>query len=332
MKNRMALGFGLTAAVAFVPMLILSNIYIPILHSIPMGPTLLELAFAIGGAFLAAKAQGDAKSRPVFLVQAVAIVIARRVSWWQFLPFLPWSWTLLQLVAVAAGTIVGVVFHRTRGAAGPGAPSVPVAPVARSASGAPLIDVVIPQLPGTATQGLLPIRSIAEEHLYMQLNPCACGETAFEQKHGIYGSGSTLSSRFEGPCKKCGGPRRFEFKVLDDPAKQPAWPSYGGPEPSKIIDPGQWLSVSDRLAKSVPGNSHTFAEPQRGEAKRMLQTAVACHEEVLKFLPPGAEEVPESAFFTAAGRAYRAAEPGRFRGYRLEAVVQVYRDMVKKHG
>lgn len=51
-----------------------------------------------------------------------------------------------------------------------------------------------------------------------------------------------------------------------------------------------------------------------------------CGEEVLKFLPPGADHVPGEALFSATGKALYQAEPGRFRKARLEAVLRAYRD------
>jgi hypothetical protein len=48
--------------------------------------------------------------------------------------------------------------------------------------------------------------------------------------------------------------------------------------------------------------------------------AVAAVEEVLKFVPPGASGVPESAFRTAETRAMWAADPSRFERAWLEEV------------
>ena len=57
--------------------------------------------------------------------------------------------------------------------------------------------------------------------------------------------------------------------------------------------------------------------------------AVNAREELLKFIPPGADQVPADALFTAAGKQVYLAEPGRFRRARLEAVLGAYRDTLR---
>ena len=97
-----------------------------------------------------------------------------------------------------------------------------------------------------------------------------------------------------------------------------------GPEPSELLDAGQWMQVADRAATAVP------TKPV--EAGRVLAVAQAAVDEVIKFVPAGQDAVPEDEFWTPEGRAVRDAEPGRFRLDRLLVVRDTYRDLVRETG
>jgi hypothetical protein len=64
------------------------------------------------------------------------------------------------------------------------------------------------------------------------------------------------------------------------------------------------------------------------QARESLATAAAAIDEALRFLPAGAETVPDSAFWSQRGAGVRAAEPGRFRRARLVAAARAYRSML----
>ena len=149
----------------------------------------------------------------------------------------------------------------------------------------------------------------------MELHPCACGESRGPREHRLVSGDDGLVAIYEGPCPRCGTARTFEFAL--DPEIVRA-DKFGGARPSTIIDPGQFLAAADASAKVNP--------PERAH----LERAVAAMEEVIKFVPPGGDRVPEDAFFTDEGRAAYAREPGRFRKVRLEAVLGVYRDILVK--
>lgn len=160
-------------------------------------------------------------------------------------------------------------------------------------------------------------RSMAECHLYMTLHPCPrCGDASFRWSVHEAGERDGLrTSSYEGACPACGTIRRFDFVVLDANLAPPA---LGGPEPSSIIDPGEFLAAGDeavRYAAASPG-----ALPDEiADAYDAATDAVAAVEEVLKFIPAGAATVPAAAFTSPAGRAVFAADPGRFERGRLEA-------------
>jgi hypothetical protein len=172
-------------------------------------------------------------------------------------------------------------------------------------------------------------RSSPECHLYIELHPCACGETQLETKHVLQSSGDDLVAVYQGVCPSCSTARRFDL-VLDP--EIPPGDKFGGPRPSTLIDAGQYLAVADDASKRVPGDTANLTDTERRAARWWMNRAVNALEEVLKFVPPAGDAVPSAALFTSAGKEVYLKEPGRFRKRRLEAVLGVYRDLLAKLG
>ncbi|WP_238332567.1 hypothetical protein [Kribbella jejuensis] len=119
--------------------------------------------------------------------------------------------------------------------------------------------------------------------------------------------------RCAGVCANCGAVREYLFssppQLYDD---------FGGPEPSELIDAGQWLAFADQVAGLVA------VDDRSEEARAAMTLARQAVEEVVKFVPAAADAVPEDAFWTEAGRAVRALDPGRFRLERLLVIRDSY--------
>ncbi len=175
----------------------------------------------------------------------------------------------------------------------------------------------------------------------MDLRPCACGEARFDRQSAVVAlEDGDLASRYSGPCPACGRAREFTFRLPAEPTlaagalRPAAAPSggfhYGAAEPSQLLDPGEWLWAADAYARSVPAGRATVEAGQRAQAT--LLRAVAALDEVLKFVPPGAETVPASAFTSERGRDLRRRDPGRFRRDRLAAVRDAYTGMLPPVG
>lgn len=126
-----------------------------------------------------------------------------------------------------------------------------------------------------------------------------------------------LCAEYVGPCETCQTERRFVFEVSEDvhPISEEGI-TFGGKEPSHLLDPGDWLHVADLHAERTSNDA------------RDLQVACAAVEEVLKFIADGEDAVHASSFFSDCGRAMFDADPGRFRRARLEAVLSAYREQV----
>jgi hypothetical protein len=89
---------------------------------------------------------------------------------------------------------------------------------------------------------------------------------------------------------------------------------------------------SDRCAKAVPASVSGLDETARRKAAATLQRSIAALEEVLKFIPPGADEVPKSAFRSAESARILEQLPGQFQRLRLNARLQAYRDLLQQFG
>jgi hypothetical protein len=180
----------------------------------------------------------------------------------------------------------------------------------------------------------LAARSNAEAHLYMELNPCQrCGEIEFAPGCSVRDADGTLVARYAGPCPGCGTAREFTFRLpaggypgaaVDD--RSSGDPSFGGTEPSQLIDAGEWIWVAETIARSIPGHAG-LPDTQRARAGFDLRTAAAAIDEAIKFVPPGADAVPAEALCSERGRDLYRADPRRFRRRRLEAVRQAYRNL-----
>jgi hypothetical protein len=175
------------------------------------------------------------------------------------------------------------------------------------------------QEPRSGTQVLLRARSATEAQLYLDLHPC--GECGTPRPRGSQelrqGGDGRLTSVHAGACPGCGRGWNVAFSLPASPL--PAG-LIGGAEPSAIIDPGEWLVLSDRDASVLVSSG-----PLGPEDRARLARAADEIAEVAKFIPAGRDRVPEEAFTSTVGRAMRAAVPGRFLGADLTDRARLYR-------
>ncbi|GIJ81367.1 hypothetical protein SAMN05443287_11780 [Micromonospora phaseoli] len=174
-------------------------------------------------------------------------------------------------------------------------------------------------------------RTNAEAHLYMDLHPCSCGETRFPRQSAVVAlADGDLASRYTGSCAGCGQEREFIFRLPPTVTTAGSGFRYGDDEPSQLLDPGEWLLVSDAYAGQVPAQPATSEAAQR--ARATLSRAVAALDEVGKFIPTGGDTVPPDAFVSDRGRQLHQREPGRFRGDRLAAIRDAYAGLLSRLG
>lgn len=177
---------------------------------------------------------------------------------------------------------------------------------------------------------LLPaVRTRDEVDLYLELHPCArCGSMEATWTATATTRESRPAYRYSGRCAECHERREFLFALPEGrtaPADAGPHPRsrFGGPQPSALLDPGEWLLVADWC-----GQAAEVAERQGddAEAADLRWTAVAALEEVHKFLPEAGDAVPEAAFWSTRGRTVYQRDPGRFRRRRIEVVRDFHLD------
>lgn len=167
-------------------------------------------------------------------------------------------------------------------------------------------------------------RTRDEAHLYLDLHPCACGSVETTWHSGLVSVEGEPVSRYSGTCGECGTAREYLFGLPARPVMPAGYPTFGGPEPSELLDAGEWLWVADLTAGNVPVDD-------AAEARRALRIATAAVEEIVKFVPPGADAVPDDGFWSERGRQVREAEPGRFQLDRLLVVRNTYRELAGRY-
>jgi hypothetical protein len=168
-------------------------------------------------------------------------------------------------------------------------------------------------------------RTRDEAQLYLELHPCPdCGSIDTPWEHSLIQVDGELTIRYAGICPGCEAEREYLFGLPARETRVSGWPTFGGPEPSELLDAGQWMDVADRAAEAVP------TDPV--EAGRVLAVARAAVDEVVKFVPTGADAVPEDEFWTPEGQAVRDAEPARFRLDRLLLARDTYHELVRETG
>nr|MDT0659345.1 hypothetical protein [Micromonospora sp. DSM 115978] len=174
---------------------------------------------------------------------------------------------------------------------------------------------------------LLPMaRSRDEAELYLSLHPCERCQTADVDWQVTTGhDGARRLCRYQGACRRCQAPREFVFPVperLATPGPDDVV-FFGGPEPSTLFDAGEWRLISDT------GIHEGGAPPSHGpeaERRHAFTLGVAALAEVLKFIPDGADAVPESAFWTPHGRAAYDQHPDRFTREYVQRWLDRFRD------
>lgn len=171
---------------------------------------------------------------------------------------------------------------------------------------------------------MLVARSIDEALLYLDLNFCSCGTAPAGLRSWRESRDGLLVSIHDGTCSSCGSSGRFEFEL--DASETVVPPAIGDDRASQIIDPGEFLWLSDSAASKVPANASTLSDEEVRVAELLMEQAIATLEEVLKFIPAGKSEVPEEAVTSRRGISLRRTSPRRFHrddiGERLESYRQ----------
>ena len=173
---------------------------------------------------------------------------------------------------------------------------------------------------------MLRAHSSLEAHLYMDLHPCECGSSDFDRRHRLEQRGDDIVAVYEGPCARCDRNRLFTFLMAEETPPPP--PAFGGPESSEIIDPGEFAAVASDVSRRVGLELLNSPESEHYRHRGAIAYAVAAIEEVQKFIPPGQDAIPASAFTSEAGRARYEMDPGKFSRDILEIELRLTRQIL----
>jgi hypothetical protein len=150
-------------------------------------------------------------------------------------------------------------------------------------------------------------RTPLEAEVYLSLLPCdRCGETGTDWEYGARTSvDGRIIDQYVGECPSCGADRAATFARAGDPPPGAGTVSrFGGAQPSELLDAGQWLAVAGSVEALA-----TMDGTSLRDRLTCVEYARDAYLEALKFLPPGAQSVPESALFSEEGRRAARAEP-----------------------
>ncbi len=166
---------------------------------------------------------------------------------------------------------------------------------------------------------LLHAHSRAEAHLYLTVTPCPnCSAgpweiTAEQENAETAQPNRVLLAR----CVHCRTEKKFLFDLSDQPEAQSDDSPTSSvelinstPDPSRIIDLGQWMSLFYLHVEAA-------AAAGRADARRVGFQAAQCLDEALKFYTEDDELPPKSAFFVASSRQAFAEHPEKFARQRL---------------
>jgi hypothetical protein len=173
---------------------------------------------------------------------------------------------------------------------------------------------------------VLPVRSHNEALVYILLRPCrACGADERDLTDELTVAEGDVLAEHTSFCLRCQHIDRYTFRLPGvDPQDGESGVAFGGPEPSTIIDAGQWLAFADRTANSRPVEPDGLSLDDRADAALALRAAAEAVREVIKFIPADEDRVSYSSLWTAEGRAEFDKDPWRMSRQRMTAVADAY--------
>jgi len=157
------------------------------------------------------------------------------------------------------------------------------------------------------------VRTWLEIHFYLSLHGCpACGEHDIGEPKTDWAilvkpDGKHFGGYYHLTCPRCGHQRSIEF--FEGPnfwRKDLEWGHLGGAEPSTIISAREFSTELERCVASLWSDFASATKAELDAQGLLHDNATICANELLKFMPADADELPEAAF-AGADAAYRDA-------------------------
>jgi hypothetical protein len=179
---------------------------------------------------------------------------------------------------------------------------------------------------------VLPVRSHTEAMVYVLLSDCrGCHSRNRDVTDELEARDGAVTASYTAFCRDCGNVDGYTFRLPDhDPQGGDPGVVFGGPEPSTIIDAGQWLRFARQTAIGGPVEPEGLTGPERASAARAMQAAAAAVREVVKFIGPDVDRLPRSAMWTDQGRDEFDRDPWQFSRERLAVIENAYRTAAER--
>jgi hypothetical protein len=158
-------------------------------------------------------------------------------------------------------------------------------------------------------------RTFNEAILYIRLRPCGCGEMEAAWQDVPLTLRGQPARYFTAACANCGRSREFTVAMPEDAQRRDDVVYGDGDEPSTVIDPGEWLGVSDlygQRAEEVLTDEQFGGRDDVNVVYFALSARVSALDEILKFMPANADVMPEWLCRSITGRTVFEANPNRF--------------------
>lgn len=164
----------------------------------------------------------------------------------------------------------------------------------------------------SASREIARARSQHEMHFFVSLTPCTpCGATLDAMKLRLEGQDDAWA--LSGPCPRCGAMNVYSFRTHGDPLTAPTpRDELGGASPSELISPKRWNDEIGRMLPCVRSDPASLSKEEWYASRNAIRRLLVCLNELLKFVPDGAAEIP-SASLDVEGRMDRDAHPERYR-------------------
>lgn len=166
-----------------------------------------------------------------------------------------------------------------------------------------------------------PVRSDLELSAYAKRHPCSCGEASiegFKFRDWLMADGGHSVMRYEGECPRCGRPRSIRAVVVpDEPIHYRSFHLADTPLPSQVIGPHEFVATIEAYDRVTDPDTLPLAVWDEQTA-RSTEALIALNE-LTKFLPDGATEIPDDAYRGDGWPEARAIRPACYTRAWIEA-------------
>lgn len=178
-------------------------------------------------------------------------------------------------------------------------------------------------------------RTFTEAGLYLTYQPCrVCGLASLDVGGFTFETvGGYELDVIDTTCVNCGDQDEHQVRLpLHQVESTGGHLRFGGPEPSELFDPGDWLLLSGAVLAEVPEDGlDRLSADQRSHYRKQVDAAISAVEEALKFLEDGEAAIPSDSFWSDAGYELYLKQPELFRRDRLLEHLRHHQNLLRRY-